>query len=135
MIPGSSRPLAALADSNAQGRKLAPADHFDRHLTPDPVARKERLQLVGVCDGGGVQGNEDVAEQHPTLPRRAIVLDAHDEKAATPLQARSLGGRQAHRLAEDAEVAALYRAALREHFGSAPGDLGRHGERHASREP
>ena len=36
-------PLAALADSNAQGREFAPTDHPDRHLASDSVARKERL--------------------------------------------------------------------------------------------
>src|ERR671910_244446 len=130
-----AHPLTALADGNAQGRKLAPADHPDRHLTSDPVARKERLQLVGVRDGRGVQGDEDVAEQHPTLPSGAIILDAHDEKATTPFQAHPLGGRQADGLAQDAQVAALYGATLRERPGGAPGDISRHGECHAPGQP
>ena len=95
-------PLATLANGNVQGPKLTPTNHPDRHLAPDPVARKERLQLVGIRNGRGVQGDEDVAEQHSTLPGGAIVLDTHDEESATPFQARSLGGGQADGLAQDA---------------------------------
>src|SRR5581483_3990899 len=109
--------LTALANRDLHRHRLPAADDLDRHLLADALAREEAQQVVGVARRMPVQLDDHVAQQQAALRGRAVLLHVHDQEAR---HIRRAG--QPHRLAADADVAALGRAVLAQRLGYAPGD-------------
>src|SRR5918998_1986727 len=127
--PAIPNPLPALADGDVQLSGLAAPDHPDGHGAPDPLTREQGEQVVGVLDRPSVQGRDYIPDHEAAAVRRAPVFDPDHQQAALLGVVRLSSVGEAHRLAQDAEVAPLHGAPLLEHAGDAPGKVRRDRER------
>src|SRR5690349_13436805 len=114
--------LAPFADGDLDGLAGAATDHVDGHRLADAVAAEQRLEIVGVAERLAFEADEDVAEQQAALRGGAVGFHADDHQADLARPPGALAFGQLHRLAADAQVAALDRAVLRQALGVAPGD-------------
>src|SRR3712207_3614684 len=100
------------SDLHGKVPQLAAADHLDRDLPADPIAREQDQQVLCVLDRLAVEGGDDVAYDEAAAAGGAAVLDP-DHQETSPLgEPEPLPVRELDRLAQDAEVAALDGAPL-----------------------
>src|SRR3712207_3141886 len=115
--------LPALADGYLQRLELAAADHLGRHLPTDPLSGEQYQQVLGILDRLAVERRQDVTDYEATSPGGATLLDPDDQEAAPLRETEPLPIGQSHRLAQDAQIAALDGASLFEGAGDPPGQL------------
>src|SRR5215218_5323800 len=132
IIRPSPELLTALAYSYLDLRELAATHEPDGHGTTDSVSGQQQQKVVGVLDRLSVKRSQDVAYDEAATPCGTAVLNAYDQQSAPLREAEPLSVREAHRLAQDAEVSALDGAPLRERPCGTPGQVCRYGERRAA---